>query len=118
MIDISGPKVSIPTALFILLSPGLISGKTSRNDVYIRSLILLLLYKIMAIPANVSLTRTDLIDPTILFILLSPGMMITLPAGSKGLFMSGQTNISAIFTHALIFAIVFALLRKTFPLYY
>ena len=118
MIDISGPKVSIPTALFILLSPGLISGKTSRNDVYIRSLIFLILYKIMAVPTKIALTRADIIVPTILFILLSPGMLLTIPAGSKGILMSGQTNVSAILTHALLFAIIFALLRKIFPLYY
>lgn len=118
LIDITGKKVSIPTSLFLLLSPGLVSGKTSRHEVLMRALLSLILYKILSYPSKITLTKADLIVPTILFILLSPGMLLTIPPGSKGLFMSNQTSISAIITHSLVFAVVFALLRKTFPLYY
>ena len=36
----------------------------------------------------------------LLFIVLSPGVLLTLPAGSKGVFMSGQTSLLA---HAAVF---------------
>ena len=41
----------------------------------------------------------------ILFILLSPGLLITLPPASKHVFMSCETSVSAVFLHAIIFAI-------------
>lgn len=46
---------------------------------------------------------------TLFFIVLSPGLLLTLPAGSKGIFMSRQTSVLAILVHALIFAILFNL---------
>jgi hypothetical protein len=41
-----------------------------------------------------------------LFTLLSPGLLLTLPSGSKGVLMSLQTSLPAIFVHAIIFAVV------------
>jgi hypothetical protein len=41
---------------------------------------------------------------TLLFILLSPGFLLTIPPVGKTIFISGQTSISAILVHALIFA--------------
>ena len=43
---------------------------------------------------------------TVFFILLSPGLLLTLPAGSKGVWMSCQTSTAAVFVHALVFGIV------------
>lgn len=40
---------------------------------------------------------------TLLFILLSPGFLLTIPPVGKSMFMSGQTSVSAILVHALIF---------------
>jgi hypothetical protein len=40
---------------------------------------------------------------TLLFILLSPGVLLTLPAGSKGIVMSGQTSLMAVLVHAVLF---------------
>jgi hypothetical protein len=40
---------------------------------------------------------------TLLFILLSPGVLLTLPAGSKGIVMSGQTSLMAVLVHAVVF---------------
>jgi hypothetical protein len=45
-------------------------------------------------------------------------MLLTLPPGSKGVFMSGQTSQASALVHTLVFAIVFALLRKQFPKFY
>jgi hypothetical protein len=47
----------------------------------------------------------------LLFFILSPGVLLTLPAGPRGVFMSGQTSLLAAFVHAIVFAIVFAYRR-------
>ena len=129
MMDITGPKVAMPAALFALLSPGLLlelparmnalfTMHTSRNAVLFHALVFLILYKLIARVRGVALRPMDLIVPTILFMLLSPGMLLTLPPSSRGVFMSGQTSVTAVLVHAMVFAIVFAFLRKTFPGYY
>jgi hypothetical protein len=46
-----------------------------------------------------------------LFILLSPGFLLTLPPGSKGVFMSGQTSVAAVIVHGIVFAVVLYLLK-------
>jgi hypothetical protein len=43
---------------------------------------------------------------TILFILLSPGFLLTIPPVGKKLFMSGQTSIESVLVHAVIFSAV------------
>jgi hypothetical protein len=42
----------------------------------------------------------------ILFVLLSPGVILTLPPGSKGIFFSGQTSFVAAVVHAFVFIFV------------
>jgi hypothetical protein len=42
----------------------------------------------------------------ILFFVLSPGVLLTLPPGGKGVFMSGQTSVLAALVHAVVFAVV------------
>jgi len=128
MIDISGPKVSIPAGLFALLSPGMVlnlpeshklfSFQTSTHSVLFHSMIFLICYKLAASAAGIVLNQTELVVPTILFILLNPGILFTVPPSSGGIWHSGQTNATAVLTQALLFAIVFAFIRKTFPLYY
>jgi hypothetical protein len=46
-----------------------------------------------------------------LFFLLSPGVILTLPKGSKGYFFSGQTSVTAAIVHALVFIVVYTVLR-------
>ena len=41
-----------------------------------------------------------------LFFILSPGMLLTLPPGSKGVWMSRQTSVSAAFVHTLVFSLL------------
>ena len=41
----------------------------------------------------------------ILFFVLSPGVLLTLPPGSRGVFGSGQTSVAAAAVHALVFMI-------------
>jgi hypothetical protein len=127
MIDVTGPKVLIPAALFVALSPGLLlklpgkkfqSGLTSKTSVLFHMFVFIVLYSIIARLLKLVLTPTDLIVTALLFALLSPGMLLTLPPGSNGVFASGQTGVAPVFVHALVFALVFAFLRKQFPKVY
>ena len=40
----------------------------------------------------------------LLFILLTPGMILTIPPGPNGIFFSGETSIDAVLTAAVLFA--------------
>lgn len=60
----------------------------------------------------------DVLVPVILFVLLSPGVLLTIPPLKKGMFMSGQTSIPSVLLHALVFALVYMTLRKVFRKYY
>jgi hypothetical protein len=127
--DITSQKVSIPATLFLALSPGILlrtdgtsvkfrNGLTGRTAVLFHALVFFLVYSLIAKAMGLVLTRTDLIVTTMLFLALSPGMLLTLPPGSKGVFMSGQTSPASALVHTVVFALVFALLRKQFPKYY
>ena len=127
--DITSQKVAIPAALFLALSPGIIlrtdgtsikfrNGLTGRTAVLFHALVFFLVYSMIAKAMGLVLTKTDLIVTTTLFLVLSPGMLLTLPPGSKGVFTSGQTSPAAALVHTVVFALVFALLRKQFPKYY
>lgn len=52
----------------------------------------------------------NIIVPVILFILLSPGVLLSIPAGA--------THITKVLVHAAVFAAVYYFLRNTFPQYY
>jgi len=41
----------------------------------------------------------------LLFILLSPGLLLTLPPVGSKVFMSGQTSTAAVLVHAVVFAV-------------
>ena len=127
--DITSQKVALPAALFLALSPGILvttagknvkfmNGKTSQMAVMFHALVFFLVFSLVARAMGLVLTKTDLLVTTSLFIALSPGLLLTLPPGSGGVFQSGQTSIPAAMTHAVVFAVVFALLRKQFPQFY
>jgi len=127
--DITSQKVAIPAALFLALSPGVLvttagknvkftNGKTNQMAIFFHALVFFLVYSLIAKGMGIVLTKTDLLVTTTLFLALSPGLILTLPPGSGGAFMSGQTSIPAAVTHAIVFAVVFALLRRQFPQYY
>ena len=123
--DITSKKVLVPALLFALLSPGLIlslpsmklfSGTTSGASVMIHALVLILALWVAAKSKMLgTTTQADLLVPAFLFILLSPGMLVTIPPGS---IMSGLTSKAAVGVHTIVFAILFALLRSRFPQYY
>ena len=127
--DITSQKGTIPAALFLALSPGILlrtdgtsikfrNGLTGRTAVMFHALVFFLVYSLIAKAMGLVLSRTDLVVTTVLFLALSPGMLLTLPPGSKGVFMSGQTSPASALMHTIVFALVFALLRKQFPKYY
>lgn len=127
--DVTSPKVAIPASLFLALSPGVLlttSGKnvkfmnrsTSQMAVLFHALVFFLVFSLVARAMNLVLTQTDLIVTTALFVILSPGLLLTLPPGSKGVLMSGETSVAAALVHAIVFALVFASLRKQFPQFY
>jgi len=127
--DITSQKVAIPAALFLALSPGvllttsgrnirLMNGKTSQSAVMFHALVFFLVYSIIARALGLVLTKTDLLVTTTLFLALSPGILFTIHQGRNGLFISGQTSVPAALTHTVVFAVVFALLRKQFPTFY
>ena len=124
--NVTSPKVAVPAALFLALSPGMLlktSGtkisfknvSTDRMSVFFHALVFLIVYSLVARAMGVVLTRNDLLVATTLFMVLSPCMLLTIPPGK---FMSGKTSRPAILTHAVVYAVVFALLRKQFPQFY
>jgi hypothetical protein len=120
-IDITAKKVFVPAILFALLSPGLLitPGSTSPKAVLTSALALSVIYYVIAkFVLKVSMTHADMVVPAILFVLLSPGMLLTLPPGSAGFFRSGQTSQMAVGVHTAVFAVAFAVLRSSFPRYY
>lgn len=48
----------------------------------------------------------NVLTATLFFVLLSPGVLLTLPPKSKGIFMSGQTGVLAVLVHAVVFYVV------------
>ena len=109
-------KIAVPLTLFVVLSPGVFTTmKTSVQDVLINALVFIGMYWVIARVLGITLTKADLVVPALLFLLLSPGMLITIPPGS---FMSRQTSATAVAVHAVVFTSVFALLRKYFSNYY
>lgn len=113
--DLTNERLLVPTALFILLSPGLILTLPSKNIAsmqttptasFIHALVFVLLYWGLS-KTNIlksSLTKADLIVPAVLFLALNATMNTTSP--------------TQIAIRALIFFIVFAILRQVFSKYY
>ncbi len=60
----------------------------------------------------------NVIVPVLLFIILSPGLFLTLPPLSGGVWMSRETSVVSVLVHAAVFLFVYALLRKQFAQFY
>ena len=126
---LTAQRVAIPAALFLSLSPGILittngeklsftNQKTNTHAVFFHALVFFVVYSMIAKAMGLVLTKTDLLVSTSLFLVLSPGLLLTLPPGSKGVFQSGQTSVTSALTHSIVYAIVFALLRRQFPQFY
>ena len=106
MIDITGPKVLVPTCLFALAN---IWSKPVPGLLIHALLFAIISWAIIKFVFKFTLTFADLVVPLVLFILLAPGVALTLPP-------SGGLAATAVPT--LLFAIVFASLRGLFPQFY
>jgi hypothetical protein len=106
MIDVTSPKVLAPAALFAALQLA-----PSRLGVLPRALIVsLALFIVYKYALKRTFTRADLIVPAVLFLLLTPGLLVTLPPGG--------TVLEATAVHTIVFAVVFAIMRTLFAKYY
>jgi len=113
MFDITGPKVLIPSILFGVMNPRLLvafpkDAKLPVQAVFHAFLFSIFYFLICKFIVKVTLTKADMIVPTVLFIILTPGVFFTVPPGGA----------SSVFSHTLVFAILFAFLRGIFPEYY
>lgn len=52
----------------------------------------------------------NVVVPVVLFVVLSPGVLLSLPPG--------QSHLVQVLTHAVVFGVAYWGLRKTFPQYY
>ena len=127
--DLTANKVFIPAALFMALSPGVLlttdgtkisykNGKTDQMSVLVHALVFLIVYSLIAKAMGLVLTKADLIVTATLFVILSPGLLLTLPPGSGGVFRSGQTSMLSEVLHSIVLAVLFAILRRQYPQFY
>ena len=124
MTNVTGQKVLIPAILFALLNSGFVffarkNGHKFGQGLIINTILFVLLsYLIMRFVVQKNTTQADILVPALLFILLTPGVLLTLPPGPGGILTSGETSGAATAVHTLVFAVVFAFLRGQFPAYY
>lgn len=124
-IDLRSPKVFTPAILFAVLNSGILpilsrSVTKFGTALLFNALIFTVIYYItITLFTNIKgMTPADIIVPLVLFMILTPGVLLTIPPGSGGLFMSGQTSGSAVVVHSVVYAIVYAILRSKFAKYY
>lgn len=123
MIDITGPKVLTPTVLFALLSPELIlalpPGSGLLEQVLFHALILSIMsWFIIKFIFKFTVTVADIIVPAIVFIIATPGVLLSIPPVRGEFFMTGETGTTQIMVHTMIFAIMYAGIRGAFPSFF
>ena len=123
MIDITAPKVLVPMVLFAILSPGLILGLPPTSGHFVQTLFHALVlaslsWAIIKFFFKLTMTPADFIVPALLFIALTPGVILTLPPMGGSIFLSGRTGAVPVLVHMLVFGISYATLRGSFPQYY
>ena len=130
MADLASPKLLIPAVLFTVLSPGVLlqipdkipgrninalrTMQTTRTSILFHALVFVVVYKLISMAFGLVLTQADLVVPMVLFVLLSPGMLLSLPPGG----LPGSTSMTKVLVHAIVFSLIFALLRYKFPQFY
>jgi hypothetical protein len=128
-------KTIVYSILFLILSPGflinlypgpkgyLLSGETSYVSILIHTLLLAFIIvtledkKLLDLKFKNILTHLNRIESRelisvvtiLLFVLLSPGLLLTIPSGPNGFFLSKETSHLAIFIHTIIFIFVFGI---------
>ena len=130
MADLASPKLLVPAVLFTVLSPGVLlqlptkipgrnanalrTFQTDRLSILFHALVFVVVYKLVSMAFGLVLTQADLVVPMVLFALLSPGMLLSLPPGGA----PGSTSMTKVLVHAIVFSVIFALLRYKFPQFY
>jgi hypothetical protein len=114
MFDITGPKVFVPALVFALLTPGLFISFPPGRSLLVQAgfhaiIFSILNFIIIKYVTKVTVTKADFIMPMILFVLLTPHLLFSIPHGD---------GIAPIAVHATLFAIMFAAIRGIFPEYY
>tara|TARA_R110002072_G_scaffold245573_13_gene404873 strand:- start:1076 stop:1468 length:393 start_codon:yes stop_codon:yes gene_type:complete len=123
-------KVLIPTALFMTLTPGMLlqmpdkmpfmnknaimTMRSSLQSVLAHAIVFTLVYRLIAKMMGLVLKPADLVVPTLLFILLTPGLQCM----AKNVNADVSVSLQALLMRTVVFAVVFALLRRFFPQYY
>lgn len=67
---------------------------------------------------NIIQYPANIIVPILLVVLFTPGLLFTIPPGSKGFFMSGQSSIEAVLVHSVIVAGIYYFLIDKYKQYY
>jgi hypothetical protein len=122
--NITAQKVFIPAILFALLNSGLVWFARKNSHAFgagllVNTLIFILAYYvILRFALNKSMTQADIVVPALLFVILTPGVLLTLPPGPRGILTSGETSGVATIVHTFVYALAFAMLRSKFPQYY
>jgi len=107
MFDVTGPKVLVPSILFAVMNPSLFG---THKHVGVHAFLFSILYFLICkFVVKVTVTKMDLITTTILFILLTPDILLSIPKHG------GPTTL---LVHTTVFAIAFAFIRGIFPEYY
>jgi len=112
MIDITGPKVLLPATLFALLSPETflrIPDTGPRTTVLFGALVFVILYSIVARALKLVLTKTDLVSAAALYMVLTPHVFLSVP---------NQPGLTPVMVHGVIYAVLLAVIRYTFPQWY
>ena len=112
MIDITAPKVLTPALLFALLSPVFLFAIPPNSSLFtqvsMHAIILCIInFLIIRYGFKLNVTTADIIVPGVLFTLLTPGVLLSIPENSS----------TAVGVHSLVFALLWAFLRGQFPEY-
>lgn len=129
-------EVGLPALLFVALAPGLLldvdvsrvqkglgkvvkvgTMKTYVGAVFTHAVVYaLLLDQLRKLLGKVDTKMSNVIMPTVLSVVLSPGMLLTVePSKMKVGFMDGKTSVESVLVHAVVLAVVYGGLRQSFP---
>ena len=118
--NLTAQRVAIPAALFLTLSPGVLlttdgekvsftNPKTNKTATFFHALAFFIVYSLIAKAMGLVLIKAEMLVSTTMLLVLSPDVLLTRPPGSKGVFKSGQTSITAVLVDSIVVAVVCAI---------
>jgi hypothetical protein len=102
--DISGPKVLPATLIFCIYSFGFLKDEKVLFKMMLMTVLLSFIYRYVL---RLTYKPIDILLPSLLYGVLAPGNLFTL--------LGEPTAPAVIVSHTIIYAVVFASLRTTFP---